>query len=374
MDILISGAGVAGLALALNLGTRGHRVVVVERASHLRVNGSPIDVRGEAIRVAEAMGLLAPIRRHRVRMTEEVVWVDSDDVAVARTPADQISDSDDDIEIAREDLTRILARALSPDTTIRFRDSVDAITDDAITDGGDGVEVHFTSGAREHFDLVLGADGLHSAVRRLTFGPEHDYLRHLGLYVALTDLPGENHSVRRSPMYNFPDHLAGIARYNGRALGVLLFRTGLIDYDHHDVDAQKKIGADAFGDTTSWKVPQLLDAVRDDSEFYFDSVSQIHMPTWHEGRVALVGDAAHCASLLSGRGTSLALTGAYILAEELTHGSDDLATAFERYEARQRPYVELAQNSVGDGAAIMVPASWEAIAERNERFPLTREC
>jgi 2-polyprenyl-6-methoxyphenol hydroxylase-like FAD-dependent oxidoreductase len=366
MNILISGAGVAGLALALNLGAHGHRVTVVERASHLRVNGSPIDVRGDAIQVTEAMGLLGRIRRQRVRMTEEVVWVDGDDVTVALSPTDQISDSDDDIEIAREDLTRILADALSPETTIRFRDSVHSLTDD-----GDGVEVHFTSGGREQFDLVLGADGLHSAVRRLTFGPERDHLRHLGLYVALADLPGENEAVRRSPMYNVPGRLAGIARYNDEAIGVFLFRSGLLDYDHHDIQAQKTIVTDAFGDIASWKVPQLLDAVRADSEFYFDSVSQIHMPTWHKGRIALVGDAAHCASLLSGRGTSLALTGAYILAEELARTGHDVATAFDRYEARQRPYVEFAQNSVGDGADIMVPTSWEAIAERNRRFPLT---
>ncbi|GAB3479293.1 FAD-dependent oxidoreductase [Amycolatopsis cihanbeyliensis] len=368
MDILVSGAGIAGLSVALDLAGRGHRVTVVERASHLRVNGAPIDIRGDAISIADRMGLLTRIRENRVRMTELGRFVNGDGQAVAHVPAEEISDSEDDVEIAREDLARILAEALPSPTTIRFRDSIDSLADD-----GDGVDVRFGSGRTERFDLVLGADGLHSAVRRLAFGPERDYLHHLGFYVGLADLPGEARPDRLNPMYNVPGRMAGVARYKDKALAVFLFRSEPIDYDHRDLDAQKQILIDAFADNTSWKVPQLLDAVRADPEFYFDSVSQIHMPTWHRGRIGLVGDAAHCPALLSGRGTSLALTGAYFLAEEL-ESSENHLLAFERYETRQRPHVEFAQSTVGEGGDLMVPPTWEAINTRNERLRAANAC
>jgi 2-polyprenyl-6-methoxyphenol hydroxylase-like FAD-dependent oxidoreductase len=363
MQILISGAGLAGLALALNLGSRDHEVTVVERASHFRVNGSPIDIRGDAISITGDMGLLTQVLEHRVRMTDQIVWVNSDGEEVAGSPEPEFTDSGDDIEIPREDLAHILADALPPSVSIRFLDSIDALADD-----GDGVDVRFASGRGERFDLVLGADGLHSVVRRLVFGPERDYLRHLGLYVALTDLPGEAWLGQHSPMYNFPGHLAGIGRFNNKSVGVFMFRSGLIDYDYdyHDPGAGQKILADAFAGHTAWRIPELLDAALADSELYFDSVSQIHMPSWHKGRIALVGDAAHCASLLSGRGTSLAFTGAYFLAEELTRSGGDHAAAFQRYHDRQRSYVTFGQNSAGFGADLLVPTTWEAITARNK--------
>ncbi|WP_327405993.1 FAD-dependent monooxygenase [Streptomyces sp. NBC_01288] len=364
MNILVSGGGIAGLATALELGNRGHQVTLVERAAHLRVTGAPIDVRGDAIEFADRMGVLPRLREQRIRMAEHGVFVHADGSVAARLPVEEMSDSGDDIEIAREDLARTLADPLPTSTDTVFGDSLDALADD-----GDGVDVHFVSGRAERFDLVLGADGLHSVTRRLVFGPEGDYLRHLGLYVALTDLPAEARTDdRTSPLYNYPGHLASIARYRNKAFGVFLFRSGLLDYDHRDLDAQKKILLDAFAGHPEWKIPQLLDAVRADPEFYFDSVSQIHLPTWHRGRIALVGDAAHCAALLSGRGTSLAISGAHFLAEELDDAGGDHTVAFERYEQRQRPYAEFAQNSVTDGGELIVPSTREAIDARNKRL------
>lgn len=362
MHILVSGAGVAGLALAVDLSALGHRVTVVERSSHLRVNGSPIDIRGDAIAVAGKMGLLSQIRDSQIHSTDQMAFVDADGTPIVRVPMEQANDSDDDLEIAREDLMDILAGAASGSgATICFKDCVGALTDD-----GEGVDVQFLSGREERYDLVLGADGLHSAVRRLAFGAESGYIRHLGFYGALFDLPRESRPEGLSPVYNVPGHAAAILRVKDNAIGLLGFHSGPLDYDYHDLGAQKKIIADAFAGITAWKVPQLVEAARDDPECYFDSISQIHMPGWHAGRVALVGDAAHCSALLSGRGTSLALTGADFLAEELERSDGDHSAAFERYEARQRPYVEFAQASVGQGAALLIPASWEEINARNE--------
>jgi 2-polyprenyl-6-methoxyphenol hydroxylase-like FAD-dependent oxidoreductase len=363
VKILVSGAGVAGLACALDLGTRGHDVTVVEYARHLRLRGTPIDVRGDAIEIVGRMGLLAKIREQRIRMSELMHFVDSDGEPMARIPMAAVSDSDDDIEIVRADLVRILADALPDTATVRFDDSIDLLNDD-----GDGVDVVFRSGRTERYDLVLGADGQHSAVRRLVFGPERDHLRHLGVYIALADLPGEVRPDRVSSMYNVPGRMAGVARFKDKALAVFMFRSERLDYDYNDLDAQKAILIDAFAGHTSWKIPQLLEAARADPEFFFDSASQIHLPSWHHGRVALVGDAGYCAAFLSGRGTSLALTGAYFLAEELERCGADHTAAFERYEARQRPYVTFAQERVDQGRERLMPATWEAIDARNERL------
>ncbi|MFY1668778.1 FAD-dependent monooxygenase [Plantactinospora sp. WMMB334] len=368
MRILVSGAGVAGLSLGYDLGIRGHHVTIVELADHLRGNGSPIDIRGDAIEVAEKMGILPAVRDARIRMTEQVHFVDENGTAIGRLP-DDIGDSSDDIEIDREDLARILADALPETVDLRLSESVSSITEH-----DDRADVGFASGNSESYDLVLGADGMHSAVRRLVFGPEQDWIRHLGVYVAIADMPDEAdaEAERINPMYNYPGRLAGIGRFKDKAIGILMFASDPIDYDYRDVEAQKKVLFDRFAECRLWRVPTILDAVRADPDIYFDSISQIHMPTWHRGRVALVGDAGYCASPLAGRGTSLAMTGAQFLAEELERSDGDHVAAFPRYEARMRPYVEFAQGTVEGGAALLVPPTQEAIVARNQMLqPVT---
>ncbi|MFI6369947.1 FAD-dependent monooxygenase [Streptomyces sp. NPDC050546] len=374
MNILVSGAGVAGLACARELGTRGHDITVVEYGRHLRLAGTPIDIRGDAIEAVDRMGLLARIQKQRVRMSELTQFVDSAGEPVARIPMAEISDSDDDIELLREDLVRILADALPETATIRFGDSIETLTDGGEGDGenGGGVDVRFASGRTGRYDLVLGADGQHSVVRELVFGPEEDYLRHLGVYFALADHPGEASTEGANSIYNVPNRMAGVFRYKGRAVAVFQFRSEPIDYDHRDLDAQKKILIDAFAGHRSWRIPELLDAALADPGFFFTSASQIHLPSWHRGRVALVGDAGYSPAFLSGRGTSLALTGARFLAEELERSGDDHTAAFARYEARQRPYVTFAQNRVYSGRDRMLPTSWAAIAARNEALRAMR--
>lgn len=360
MNILVSGAGIAGLACALELGNRGHDVTVVEYARELRLTGTPIDIRGDAIEVADKMGLLAKIRERRVRMSELTHFVDSRGESIARIPLAEINDSDDDIELLRADLVRILADALPDTAVIRFGESIETLTAAA-----DGVAVGFVSGRTGRYDLVIGADGRHSAVRGLVFGPEADYRRHLGVYFALADLPGEAHRADTNSIYNVPGRMAGVFRYQGKAVANFQFRSEPIDYDHHDLDAQKKILLDAFAGQRSWRIPELLDAACADPAFYFTDASQIHLPSWHRGRIVLVGDAGYSPAYLSGRGTSLALTGAHFLAEELERCGAH-TTAFARYEARQRPYVTFAQDRVGSGRDRIVPPTWAAIDARNK--------
>ncbi|WP_329055168.1 FAD-dependent monooxygenase [Streptomyces violaceus] len=370
MNILVLGAGIAGLACALELGTRGHAVTVVEYAHHLRLTGTPIDIRGDAIEAVDGMGLFEKVQKQRVRMSELTQFVDSAGEPVARIPMAEVSDSDDDIELLREDLVRIIAEALPDTAVIRFGDSIETLTDDGVN--GAGVDVRFASGRTGRYDLALGADGQHSAVRRLVFGPEKDYLRHLGVYFALADHPGEARSEGANSIYNVPRRMAGLFRYAGKAVAVFQFRSEAIDYDHHDLDAQKKILIDAFAGYRSWRIPELLDAARADPGFFLTSASQIHLPSWHRGRVALVGDAGYSPAYLSGRGTSLALTGARFLAEELERCGNDHTAAFARYEARQRPYVTFAQDRVNSGRDRMLPTTWAAIAARNEALQAMR--
>lgn len=362
MRILVSGAGMAGLSAGVTLGT-DHDVTIIERANHLRVNGSPIDIRGDAIKAADKMGVLEEIRVRRVDMSERVAFVDSDGEVLAELPDSEFNDCPDDTEIPREDLALVLRDALGPATSLRFGELITELHDD-----GEGVNVLFASGEQERYDIVVGADGMHSATRRLTFGPEDQFLRHLGFYVALTDLPGRAQPGCRNPMYNFPGHIAGIPTYRDKALGMFMFRAPWIDYDYRDLDAQKQILRDAFAGHTEWKIPELLDAATRDPELYFDSVSQIHLPAWHRGRVVLVGDSGYCASPLSGRGTSLAMTGAWLLAEALRDHSDDIAAAFDQYEREQRPHVSYAQGTAAPGGDGLVPATQHEIDARNQQL------
>ncbi len=356
----------AGLSAGITLGAKGHDVTIVERANHLRVNGSPIDIRGDALEVAGKMGVLDAIRARRVDMSERIQFVDRDGELLAEMPDSEFNDCPDDTEIPREDLADVLRAALNPATVLRFGESIADLHHD-----GDVVDVRFTSGERQRYDMVVGADGMHSATRGLMFGREDQFLRHLGFYVALAELPDHTQSDRRNPMYNVPGRMAGIATYRDKALAVFMFRSPWIDYDYHDLTAQKQLLRNAFDGHTEWKIPELLDAATNDSELYFDSVSQIHLPCWHRGRVVLVGDSAYCASPLSGRGTSLAMTGAWLLAEALSDHPDDVAAAFNRYEREQLPHVTYAQGTAGPGGDVLVPATRSDIDARNQRLRAT---
>ncbi|MDA2806069.1 FAD-dependent monooxygenase [Nocardiopsis suaedae] len=361
MKILVSGAGIAGLACAHGLGARGHAVTVVEHAPRLRLAGTPVDIRGDALAAADRMGLLGRIRERRLRMSELSRFVDADGAPVARVPVARTGDSPDDVELLRGDLVRLLADALPDTAAVRFDDSVEALADD-----GDGVDARFRSGGSDRYDLVVGADGQHSQVRGLVFGPESGYLRHLGVYIALADLPGAAPSDEVNLVHNVPGMMAGVFRYGDRTVAVLQFRSGPLDYDHRDLEAQKRILAEAFAGQRSWRIPELVEAALADPALFFDSAGQIRMPGWHRGRVVLVGDAGYAPAFLSGRGASLALTGAQFLAEELERCGGDPTAAFERYTDRQRPYVKRAQDRVHASRDRLVPATWADIAARND--------
>ncbi|MER5999120.1 FAD-dependent monooxygenase [Nonomuraea angiospora] len=348
MDILISGASVAGPALALWLTRYGHRTTVVERAPALREGGYAVDFRGEAhLTVLRKMGILDAVEREQTHMG--AMWnVNEAGRKLVAMPEDLFAG---DIEILRGDLARILYDATEAHTDYVFGDSITAVAQDA-----DGVTVTFERSPARRFDLVVGADGLHSNVRSLAFGPERDYLSYLGLYSAVFTIDnylGLDHSGHA---YNVPGKMAAIysARGNAEAKAVFWFGSPPLDHDRHDVARQQELLERAY-EGVGWEVPELMRRMRRTDDFYFDSVGQIRLDSWSRGRVVLLGDAACCASPLSGMGTGLAMVSAYVLAGELAAAGGDHRAAFAGYEREVRAYAEGCQRSAVGVSKFMVP-------------------
>jgi 2-polyprenyl-6-methoxyphenol hydroxylase-like FAD-dependent oxidoreductase len=367
--VLISGASVAGPTLAFWLARHGFQPTVVERAPRLREGGNGVDVRGRAVEVAERMGIMP---RVRAAATDVIgtSFVNSTDRRVARIDMQAIQRKygSGEVEIMRGDLAAILYEATKGDVEYVFDDSIRTLEQD---DGG--VTVSFERGGTRRFDLVIGADGLHSAVRRLVFGPEERFLRYMRHYFAFAAADPALGADRWMTIYNLPGKMVGVYRSGNHtgAKAYLMFRQPEpLTYDHRDIEQHKRLLREAYTGVSSWHVPQLLASVLADPEFYFDSLSQVHMPSWSSGRVTLVGDAAHCASPVSGSGAMLGMIGAYRLAGELSARQGDHRAAFPRYEEGHRPLVKRSQSNLFTG--LVAPKSRAGIWARNTmaRLPL----
>ena len=365
-EILISGAGVAGPALAFWLSRYGFNPTVVERAPALRSSGYKVDVRGAATAVLDRMGLLADAHRASADI-RDISFVDGAGRPIATMDADFLMGRrDDDVELMRGDLSHLLYDATRHDAEYLFGDSVVGLEQD-----GTSVHVAFERRRPRTFDLVVGADGLHSNVRALTFGDESAFIRHLGCYLAIFTVPNHLDLDRREQFYSARGRLANVysARQDADARALLAFAYEPIQYDRRDATQQKRILADAFAGQ-GWEVPRLLDALWDAPDFYFDSVSQIQMDRWSSRRVVLVGDAGYSPSPASGQGTSLALVGAYVLAAELKAAGGDHRAAFTRYEQAMRGYVERNQALGQKMAREMVPSSRHQLWLRTQMLRL----
>ena len=357
--VLVSGAGIAGSTLAYWLARNGFAVTVVERAGDLRSSGNPVDVRGPAAQVAERMGVLPQLLAARTRATA-LTFVDARGRRVGRIDmaAIQRAAGAPDIELGRGDLARILLAAGQDEAEFRSGDGIADLRQD-----GGGVDVEFDRGGRGRYDLVIGADGLHSAVRRLAFGPERDLVQYAGMYVGGVQLAGPAPDPSDVVMFNTPGRAVAVHPGSGRALVAFMFRRPEVaDFDYRDAGQHRKLLAEAFADG-GWRVPELLAHVEAAPEFYFDAVSQVDLPSWTRGRVALVGDAASCLSLF-GDGSTLAIAGAATLAEELAADPDHTA-ALRRFEARHRELVEPKLRNMGGASQLLVPSTGWGIAVRN---------
>ncbi|EWM14223.1 FAD-dependent monooxygenase [Kutzneria sp. 744] len=342
-NILISGASIAGPALAYWLREHGCTVTVVERSPEPRPGGYKIDVRGRAMEVLERMGLADEVRRHHTDMRGGA-FLDRKGRTVVEMDADTVGFREPtDVEILRGDLARIL-RDATEGVEYVYGDSITSLTED-----GTGVAVTFERSLPRRFDLVMGADGLHSTVRALAFGPEEGFLRSLGHHIAIFSVPNLLDLDRWETIQAEKGRTLNVysTRQDTQAKAAFMFASPDLAYDRRDTARQQQVLAEVFA-PHGWIAPQLLAAMPDAPDFYFDGMSVVEMDSWSTGRVALVGDAAYGPSPASGQGTSLALVGAYVLAHALAAADGDHKAAFAAYEERMRHFVAVNQKQANN--------------------------
>ncbi|MGW4244726.1 FAD-dependent monooxygenase [Nocardia sp. NPDC004722] len=360
--VLISGASIAGPALAFWLKRYGFEPTIVEKSPTLRPGGQAIDVLGTATEVVRRMGLLEQVHA-RGTGKRGTTYVDAKGAARATISSEVFNGvgANGDTEIQRGDLAEVLYEATRADVEYLFGDSIAALAEDA-----DGVHVTFERSPARTFDLVIGADGVHSHTRKLVFGPEAQFLHHMGYYISIFTTPNLLDLDHWEQDYNSPGKIAGSysARDNTEAKAIFAWASEPLEYDYRDTEAQRRILTDTFAGE-GWEVPRLLAALPDAPDFYFDAMAQIRMASWSKGRVALAGDAGYCASPLSGQGADLSLVGAYVLAGELAAAAGDHTVAFARYEQEMRPMVDACQKFAAGVGGWYAPNSKAMIAFRN---------
>ena len=355
--VLISGASIAGPALAYWLDQYGFRVTVVEKAPALRPGGQAVDFKGRSQRtVLERMGVWDEIQQRRTGRFD-TVYLDASGRELAVMTGEFTGG---DVEILRGDLTAILYERTRTRCEYRFGDSIAALTETA-----DGVRAEFEHGAAQTFDLVVGADGIHSRVRRLAFGPERDYVRHLGYYYCVAGAPGWGHDARRrerliAHAWNAPGRMA--ARGGSKGSQLYLFASGELAGARGDVAAQRRLITERFSGLGG-EVPSMLAELDRLDDFYLDAIAQVQMKgRYTSGRVALVGDAGY-GNTLGGFGTGLAVVGAYVLAGELATADGDHAAGYARYDEIMGQYVKT--TSFSNVGRFMAPKTGWGIRGRN---------
>jgi 2-polyprenyl-6-methoxyphenol hydroxylase-like FAD-dependent oxidoreductase len=358
--VLICGASFAGLSTAFWMQRLGHDVTIIDIAAGLRAGGTPIDIKDNTVGIAKRMGILGQIEAERLnaRAWEFKNALDVTEGRMGRQEGEPRAESD--IEIERFQLLNILCDQIQDRVAFRFSASIIAMAE---TKGG--MRVTFKDGSEADFGLVFGCDGLHSAVRRLWFGPETEFMHFLGQYFSITIVDKLLIPLDTTQMFNMPDKGVMLTAYKGRTDIVLCFRSETeIPYDYRDERQQRQIIRDEFAGE-GWRIPELLREVEASGTFYFDKLCQIKMPSWTKGRVALVGDAGYCASPAAGMGGSLAIDGAAALAEAFAASGGDFAAAFRAYDQNFRPFIAKIQTEAEGRLDLLLPRTEESIRLRN---------
>jgi 2-polyprenyl-6-methoxyphenol hydroxylase-like FAD-dependent oxidoreductase len=354
MKVLISGAGVAGPALALCLARAGARVTIVERASALREGGQAVDFRGPVHRqVLERLGIWDAIHERRTQ-AGELLLIDEKGVPRARLPEAMLAG---DVEITRGDLCRLLYERTRSLAEYRFGERIVALTQNESS-----VRVQFEHAAGEDFDIVVGADGLHSATRALAFSGVSTSLRHHGYRVASFAIPNLLGRARGASAYSEPGRCVSVSAISATQARALLVYTAPAGDDDRDPQRQKAALRERFRGM-GWRAGEVLRALDNAADLYLDSIATVHVQSYAQGRVVLLGDAAY-GGTLGGQGTSLAIVGAYVLANELER-ADTVEQAFARYEQQLRPYASGCQKGATRVGGFFAPRTAFGIVCRN---------
>ncbi|MFI5497669.1 FAD-dependent monooxygenase [Nocardia asteroides] len=376
LHVLVSGGGIAGNAVALQLLRNGIRTTVVERATAPRPGGQAVDLRGPSKEAAERMGLMAGIAKYQLE-ERGMAYVDGAGKVYARMAMEDFDGlgAIADIEITRGDLNQVLLDELAATDSdlldYRYGDWIERIDQDAT-----GAAVTFASGATERFDLVVGADGVHSATRRLAFGPEERFSTNLGGYGAFFTMPSPpDVEPGWFEMRLIPGAMIGIRPDADPATckAIITLRTDPDPALRRDVEAQRALLRRTLADA-GWRAPAILAAMDSATDFYFDEVARVDVPELSAGRVTLIGDAGYCGSPMTGMGTAMAIVGAYVLAAEIAATPADLAGAQQRYQDKITPFLAKAKEIPGGGMKMMLPntAVMTALAKVNVRIMMSR--
>ena len=361
-EVLISGASIAGLTTAYWMNKLGYKVTVVELADKPRTGGTAVDFRAEAVDIIKRMEIFEQVKSNALTL-KTIEFKNSDDGTENSLFLENKEDehASDEIEIERTTLINILFDKIKDDVEFIFSSSITALAE---TEGA--INVTVKNGSQRAFDFVFGCDGTHSGVRKLWFGNESDYMHFLEAYFSISIVTKSLIKPNTMQFYNVPGKAYMLNAYKNKTDIIFCFLSEKeIPYDYRNTRQQREIILKQFVGQ-GWRTAELLEEVENSENFYFDKFCQVKMPSWTKGRVALVGDAAYCASPAAGMGGSLAVEGAAALADALQKHGGNFELAFQEYNTQLRPFIEDVQAAAASNIeANFIPRTEEAIRKRN---------